>query len=344
MKPIQLIIIFLSLLIPTLGYSQKETKVIDDIYYSPNDKTPTYSSKNEQKPTYKNGAKEIIFREHSDSIKENSTLSMTKEENDSLLNDTIHEEGCYLHGFKGSSSDYEYAERIRRFHNPKFTIHISDPDYMDLYFLDDYNWNVYIEGGYAWVTPTWTNPLWFDYYYRPFMYNSWYWRWSLYYPSYSYWYSPWYYYPWHAWYYDPWYYSPWYYGYYRHPYYGGYYHYKTINPSHNEANRRQITNFGNERRVASSSSSAMSTNSDNVSQRNGRSNNPYTVITGTGARSSNTTRMTTPSNAGNSSSEQTRRGAVLIIKINLKEHIILLILVLRQVLMRIVKIPEDQLL
>ena len=44
--------------------------------------------------------------------------------------------GYYLNGFEGSQSDLEYAERIRRFHNPKFTIHISDPAYTDIYFLD----------------------------------------------------------------------------------------------------------------------------------------------------------------------------------------------------------------
>ncbi|MFR0836185.1 MAG: hypothetical protein ACLSG8_08715 [Barnesiella sp.] len=32
-------------------------------------------------------------------------------------------EGYYLNGFNGSQSDYEYATRIRRFHNPRFNNH-----------------------------------------------------------------------------------------------------------------------------------------------------------------------------------------------------------------------------
>lgn len=85
-------------------------------------------------------------------------------------------EGYYLNGFNGSQSDYEYATRIRRFHNPRFTITIGDPGYNDIYFLNSSDWNVYIDGPYAWVTPTWSNPWYWNYTWAPASYGSWTWR------------------------------------------------------------------------------------------------------------------------------------------------------------------------
>lgn len=89
------------------------------------------------------------------------------------------EDGYYLNGFNGTESDYQYAERIRRFHNPRFTVHISDPFYNDLFFLNSYDWNVYMDGSFAWVTPTWTNPWSWNYMWTPFNYSSIGWRSSL---------------------------------------------------------------------------------------------------------------------------------------------------------------------
>ncbi len=89
------------------------------------------------------------------------------------------DDGYYLNGFNGSDSDYEYALRIRRFHNPKFVVSVSDPFYSDIYFLDNNDWNVYISDNYAWVTPTWTNPWYWNYTWAPYSYTSWSWRWSL---------------------------------------------------------------------------------------------------------------------------------------------------------------------
>ncbi|MGI5975143.1 MAG: hypothetical protein ACOX7E_05295 [Paludibacter sp.] len=203
----------------------------DDIYFTPADASKDASKVKVRpdKPRYKNGAKEIIFKDSSQGktvVLDQDTVYFLSEMNDSIAmaetTDTDQEEGYYLDGFEGGEMEYEYAERIRRFHNPKFSIHISDPQYMDIYFLDDSKWNVYIDGSYAWVTPTWTNPYWFNYYWAPYSYSSWYWRTNPY--AYHSWYysNPWTYglYGWTG-------YSPWYYGYYDwgYPYYGGYYGY-----------------------------------------------------------------------------------------------------------------------
>ncbi|GAB1415193.1 hypothetical protein MASR2M117_05990 [Paludibacter sp.] len=203
----------------SLAFSLNAQEIDDDIYFKPSDVNKAIvSNKNKSvRPNYKNGAKEIIYlnsKKENKIIFDNDTVYILSANDGKTSSDeqtdSIGEEGYYLNGFKGSDIEYEYAERIRRFHNPKFTIHISDPQFTDIYFLDNYNWNVYVDGSYAWVTPTWTNPYWNNYYWSPYSYNSWYWR--------SNWYG------WHSpYYYDNWYYSyPWNYGYYG-GHYGGYY-------------------------------------------------------------------------------------------------------------------------
>ncbi|MDD4490671.1 MAG: hypothetical protein PHD30_09260 [Paludibacter sp.] len=193
--------------------------VIDDVYFKPSDanKALTTEKIKSAKPNYKNGAKEIIYidnnKKNKSLIIDKDTVYLLSEINDSIAmaegNDSIVEDGYYLNEFQGGNTEYEYAERIRRFHNPKFTIHISDPQYTDIYFLDDNYWNVYVDGSYAWVTPTWTNPFWDNYFWRPYSYSSWYWRNSWFGSPYTYY---------NSWYYD----YPWNYGYYS-GYYGGYY-------------------------------------------------------------------------------------------------------------------------
>ena len=119
------------------GFSQSD-EFVDDIYFRRSDVNKIQNNKNsttnnEQKARYKNGAKEIIFAERlknkAESLDEDSVLVLA-EKNDSTEN--YQEEGYYLNGFKGSQSDLEYAERIRRFHNPKYEIFIADPRYNDI--------------------------------------------------------------------------------------------------------------------------------------------------------------------------------------------------------------------
>ena len=129
-------------------------------------------------------------------------------------NDTLYieekpygERGEWVNGFQGSDMDYEYAMRIVRFRNPRYAIPISSPLYWDVVYgaFPSWDWNVYDDGMYAYIFPTYTNRLWWD------------WRWSygFYGPGWGLgfgWHSPWY----SPWYYGGWY-SPWYAG-----YWGGY--------------------------------------------------------------------------------------------------------------------------
>ncbi|MDP4240218.1 MAG: hypothetical protein Q8904_12180 [Bacteroidota bacterium] len=203
------LITILSLLIPLLGMSQTKAAYVDDIYLKPGDAKAQMSVQNqdtkEKTPQYKNGAKEIVYIERdspnnkvvhdtvyvvgqANEVRQNTssnvingivhdTIYVVGQANDSTENNR--EQGYYLNGFKGTESDMEYAERIRRFHNPRYEIFIADPRYNDIYFLNDYDWNVYVDGSYAYVTPTWTNPAWWNYNFSPYSYGG-----------YG-WYSPW---------------------------------------------------------------------------------------------------------------------------------------------------------
>mgnify|MGYP000802899315 FL=1 len=65
-------------------------------------------------------------------------------------------DGEWVNGeFNGSQDDYEYAERIIRFRNPRFAVSISSPFYWDVvYGMNSWDWNVYTDGLYAYAFPT----------------------------------------------------------------------------------------------------------------------------------------------------------------------------------------------
>ena len=228
----------------------------DDIYYTPGDKNPVIEEARLEKevititatPTNTTEASQSNYSQERDVDEYNrrygyaSYEAPVAEEGVQIDNtfvysspdvapgDTLYvqmEDGYYLNGFNGSQSDYEYTVQIHRFYNPRYAVSISDPAYSTIYMLDSNDWNVYIDGSYAWVTPTWTNPWYWNYSWSPYSYSSWAWRsWGYGYGYYG-WYSPWYD-PW----YDPWYYpgyhhygwyDPWYYpGYHHHHHYPGY--------------------------------------------------------------------------------------------------------------------------
>ena len=122
--------------------------------------------------------------------------------------DADEDEG-WVNGFNGSQSDYEYTIRLMRFTNPEIAIHVSSPLYFDVvYGASSFDWNVYVDGPYAYAFPTFSNPLWWDWRFTP---ASYYYRW----------YSPYYYSYYPGWYYDyyHWYHPHYYYPYHPHHYY-----------------------------------------------------------------------------------------------------------------------------
>jgi len=212
MKRSNLFMIMMSLFFSLAGIAQNQATIIDDVYFNPASTKNTTSGNqtvsSKQKPNYKNGAKEIVFKERQtskptairdtvyvvghagDKIANTGKPASNIKTDASVIHDTIYvtentmgevvdslkddqqEQGHYLNGFNGTESDLEYAERIRRFHNPKYTIFIGSPAYNDIYFLNNNDWNVYVDNSYAYVTPTWTNPYWWDYNYSPYSYSG----------------------------------------------------------------------------------------------------------------------------------------------------------------------------
>lgn len=110
-------------------------------------------------------------------------------------------DGEWVNGeFNGTQDDYEYAQRIIRFRNPRFAISASSPLYWDIvYGYNSWDWNVYNDGFYAYAFPTFSNPLWWDWRYNSWGWNSnWGWGWSSPYYSWGYpgywgggWYNNW---------------------------------------------------------------------------------------------------------------------------------------------------------
>lgn len=117
--------------------------------------------------------------------------------------------------FNGTQDDYEYAERIIRFRNPRFAISISSPLYWDIvYGPNSWDWNVYTDGLYAYAFPTFSNPLWWDWRYNSYSWNwNWGWNygWGWHRPYYSWGYYPGY---WGGWYGGYW-------GHHHHPHWAG---------------------------------------------------------------------------------------------------------------------------
>ena len=219
-----------------------------------------------------------------------NTFSM---ENDTLYIEEkpLNERGEWVNGFEGSQDDYEYAMRIVRFRNPRYAIPESSPLYWDVvYGLPSWDWNVYDDGLYAYVFPTYTNRLWWD------------WRFNyLYGPGWSFswgWTSPWYY---SSWYPNYWYGGYWGGGYWGHhawhhhhhyPYWAGNYRvghtdYRPSRYTGYSSSRRSTSGFGNTSRFTTSSRRGSSSGVGRV------------VRPGSGAGSSSSTSVR-PSGGGSS--------------------------------------------
>ena len=272
------VISLLVLLIPLAGIGQNQNTFLDDIYFKPSDANKIQKTQvNKQKPSYKNGAKEIVFIEReSPTSTTASDTTLLAQIYDSIPNDSQNT-GYYLNEFNGNESDKEYAERIRRFHNPKYSIFIGDPGYNDIYFLNNSDWNVYVDDSYAYVTPTWTNPYWWNYNYGP-MYGSW--GYNHYSPDYGFF----------GWNNYPWSYNNFYgyvgfggyYGYgYPYCYYGGYYGYGGGNywgygtkQKNNDDSNQRLRNSTNSRLGGYGYNSSRSA----ITSRD--KSNQYTVISG----------------------------------------------------------------
>lgn len=200
----------------------------------------------------------------------------SRENTFSMQNDTLYieekpygERGEWVNGFEGSQDDYEYAMRIVRFRSPAYAIPISSPLYWDVVYgaFPSWDWNVYDDGLYAYVFPTYSNPLWWD----------WRWNWSIAGPRWG-WYSPWHYGGWYSSYWYGGYWGGWYAGYWGpwhhpHPYWGGGYHHHHYRGFTDYRPTRYMTSGGsytrNSSRYATSTSRPSRATSKSISRARG---------------------------------------------------------------------------
>jgi hypothetical protein len=176
----------------------------DDLYYNPN-KKDTSLKKEEKKPftekkrTYVSTDMPVVVKDRKGNVRDIDEYNRqynAKENKFEVVDDTLYveekdypERGEWVNGFQGTQDDYEYAQRIVRFRNPRYAVSISSPYYWDIvYGLNSWDWNVYVDDFYAYAFPTYTNRLWWDWRYNSFGFgwgSSWgYPYWGGYYGNY----------------------------------------------------------------------------------------------------------------------------------------------------------------
>ncbi len=203
----------------------------DDLYYNPNKKDTSVrkeEKKNVSDKTRTNVSTNVpvVVKDRKGNVRNVDEYNRRYDARDNdfkLQDDTLYveekqnpERGEWVNGFNGSQDDYEYAQRIIRFHNPRFAVSISSPYYWDIvYGLNSWDWNVYTDDYYAYAFPTFTNRYWWDWRFNSFGYN-WGWNsWNWGYPYYGGFYSGY----WGGYYGGSWGYP--YYGHGGYPWYGG---------------------------------------------------------------------------------------------------------------------------
>lgn len=115
--------------------------------------------------------------------------------------------GEWVNGFKGGVNDYKWAMQNMNWRTMRSAIPVGSSAYWNIvYGPGSFDWNVYRVGGLAYLFPTWSNPMYWDYSIN-LTWGSWGWgspwRHSWFGPSYA-WYDPFFY--------DPFYYDPFYFG------------------------------------------------------------------------------------------------------------------------------------
>lgn len=248
--------LLLIVVLPALAMAQSN----DDLYFVPK-KNKKAERKEEAKKVqradaaavFDTTAPKVVVKDATGKVRdvdEYNRRYSSRENTFAVENDTLYieekpygERGEWVSGFEGSKDDYEYAMRIVRFRSPRYAIPVSSPLYWEVIsgVYPSWDWNVYDDGLYAYVFPTYTNPMWWD----------WRWNWGVSGPRWGFgiygsgwsfgwgssWYSPWYSPHWYGgyWggYWGPGYWGP---GWHHHHHYP---HYGWSGPAYNYNNRRE---------------------------------------------------------------------------------------------------------
>lgn len=220
--------------IPFFGFAQEW----DDIYADPLEKETVRVQAKEREPQKK---KVVIVHGDASHMKVQANGRDVDEYNRRDRNESPAREQAYTGDTLDTDyEEYQYTDRIVRFHDPESSIKITGADEVVVYVGDDlyenynnrgWNTNLYFGMGWGMGYYPWYDPWYVGGWYSPWYYSSWYDPWYGFGPYYGWsrWYSPWYYGGW---------YDPWYYGYggfygggYSHGFYDGYYSSLTHNRS-----------------------------------------------------------------------------------------------------------------
>ena len=221
-------IVWISLMIACLPFGLMAQNANDDLYFIPKKKTEkatkvVVEKKSTPTTVYASPASTVVVKDVNGNVRDVDEYNRRYTSHDNTFmveNDTLYieekpydERGEWVNGFEGSQSDYEYAMRIVRFRNPRFAIPVSSPLYWEVvYGLPSWEWNIFDDGFYAYVFPTYSNSLWWNWRY------SWGFSWGSSWYCGNYWHNPhWGYTPWH---YSHWHHSHWYPTYRPQPHYG----------------------------------------------------------------------------------------------------------------------------
>lgn len=219
------ITLLLIAVLPALAMAQSN----DDLYFVPKKRKAVEQKKEDVKKVQRTdttavyaapGSTKIVVKDVTGQVRdvdEYNRRYTSRENTFTVENDTLYieekpynERGEWVNGFDGSQDDYEYAMRIVRFRSPRYAIPVSSPLYWEVTsgIYPSWDWNVYDDGLYAYVFPTYTNPMWWD----------WRWNWGVSGPRWGFgFYGPNWSFSWGSSWYSPWY-SPYWYG----GYWGGY--------------------------------------------------------------------------------------------------------------------------
>ncbi|MEG2574100.1 MAG: hypothetical protein RSA44_05500, partial [Bacteroides sp.] len=141
---------------PLVGMAQS---IDDDLYYTPGDKESVKKEKVESKvkkstTVYAAPGTTVVVKDRKGNVRNEDEYNRRYDARDndfSIEDDKVviiekdeADRGEWVNGFDGSQDDYEYAQRIVRFRNPRYAIPVSSPLYWDVvYGLNSWNWNVY---------------------------------------------------------------------------------------------------------------------------------------------------------------------------------------------------------
>src|SRR5690554_3348810 len=219
-KTKNLLLAVLLTVMPLSGFAQEWDDIYADPTQSQNEKV-TIRKEQEQPPK----TKVVIVQGDASGMNIKANGRDIDEYNRRNGNETIESDELYSEESK-NYEEYEYTDRIVRFHDPESSIKITGADEVIVYVGDDiydgynnrgWNTNIYFGMGWgsfypwydSWNYSRWYSPWyyggWYDPWYYGYGYGGWYGGWSR-------WNNPWYYSSWYSpWYYGGWY-DPWYYG------------------------------------------------------------------------------------------------------------------------------------